>query len=463
MPNLVVYDTETTTNMSGPEKDFNQVIQIASILYDQDLNKKDSFNFSCSPLPWSLFSPGALLTNKKIDAFDNEITHYQLIKSTWEKWKSWTDFSDSIFISYNGDMFDEEVMRRQFFWNLIDPYFTSREPRSRLDVLPKLFPLAIFYKNDFDLPYIDKKVSFKLENIAKSYGIDTTDAHDAYADCIFLYELIKQIKKNVPNYFEEIILTTNKIKKIEHLTSNEIHFDCTRYGNNNPVYVFSSANISNQLLVSFNLNFDPIDYFDLSYSELEHLINSKKTLPFKKINVSRSNSLISLETLNKDNVKIENLDLYRKNRDIIKENKNFLDKVLDIFNNKTYESKPTDIPEQSLYSGGFLTKKDIDIFNKFHDESNLDEKIKIINSLDDDRYIQFAKRICAQEFPDTAPQDYLIHCRNLVVTRFNEKGPWPDADKYLDDANKLLEDISSDEDKKFVNASIDQINKNRIN
>ena len=82
---------------------------------------------------------------------------------------------------------------------------------------------------------------------------------------------------------------------------------------------------------------------------------------------------------------------------------------------------------------------------------------------DSDRYIQFAKRICAQEFPDTAPQDYLIHCRNLVVARFNEKGPWPDADKYLGDANKLLDDISSDEDKKLVNASIDQINKNRIN
>ncbi len=69
-------------------------------------------------------------------------------------------------------------------------------------------------------------------------------------------------------------------------------------------------------------------------------------------------------------MKIENLDLYKKNRDIIRENKNFLDKVLDIFNNKTYESKPTDIPEQSLNGGGFLTKKDIDIFNKFHNESN---------------------------------------------------------------------------------------------
>ena len=463
MPNLVVYDTETTTNMSGSEKDFNQVIQIASILYDLDLNKKDSFNFSCAPLPWSLFSPGALLTNRKIDAFDNEITHYQLIKSTWETWKSWTDFSDSIFISYKGDMFDEEVMRRQFYWNLIDPYFTSREPRSRLDLLPKLFPLAIFYKADFNLPYIDKKVSFKLENIAKNYGIDTSHAHDAYADCIFLFELIKNIKNNVPNYFDEIISTTNKIKKIQHLTSNGMHFDCTRYGNYSPVYVFNSENVSNQLLVSFNLSFDPNDYFDLTYTELERMINSTKKTPFKKINVSRSNSLISLKTLNKDNIKVENLDLYKKNSDKIKENKNFLDKVLDIFNNKVYESSSTDIPEQCLYSRGFLTNKDIDIFNKFHNESNLNEKIKITNSFDDDRYIQFAKRICAQEFPDTAPQDYLIHCRNLVIERFNQQGPWPDAEKYLNDANKLLENTSSDEDKMLINASIVQINKNRIN
>ena len=59
MPNLVVYDTETTTNMSGPEKDFNQVIQIASIVYDQDLNKKDSFNFSLSNASIFLFVSNA--------------------------------------------------------------------------------------------------------------------------------------------------------------------------------------------------------------------------------------------------------------------------------------------------------------------------------------------------------------------------------------------------------------------
>ena len=101
-----------------------------------------------------------------------------------------------------------------------------------------------------------------------------------------------------------------------------------------------------------------------------------------------------------------------------------------------------------------------------YSQIKLDGKVDAAEWQNSEKYTldyEIEPSICAQEFPDTAPQDYLIHCRNLVVTRFNEKGPWPDADKYLDDANKLLEDISSDEDKKFVNASIDQINKNRIN
>ena len=147
MPNLVVYDTETTTNMVKPESDFNQVIQIASILYDFDLNKKDEFDITCRPLPWSLFSPGALLTNRKVEAFSTDITHYQLILETLDKWRSWSNDIDTIFISYNGDRFDEEVMRRQFYWNLMDPYFTSKDGRSRLDLLVKLYPMNIFYED----------------------------------------------------------------------------------------------------------------------------------------------------------------------------------------------------------------------------------------------------------------------------------------------------------------------------
>jgi exodeoxyribonuclease-1 len=465
MPNLVVYDTETTTNMVKPENDFNQVIQIASILYDFDLNKKDEFDITCRPLPWSLFSPGALLTNRKVEAFSTDITHYQLILETLDKWRSWSNDVDTIFISYNGDRFDEEVMRRQFYWNLMDPYFTSKDGRSRLDLLVKLYPMNIFYEDSLNIPEINGKKSFKLENIIKSYGIDTADAHDAFTDCLFLYELLALIKNNAPNYFDEIISTTDKNKKIKHLIDNEIHFDCTAFGNKYPVYTFNSENYENQLIASFDLNFDPDDYLNLSYSELEALIFSKgkKKKIIKEVNVRKTTPLVSINTLISDKKSIDNIDKIKANRDKISSNQNFKEKVLDIFANRTFENTPTNIPEQRMYSGGFLTNRDIDVFMKFHNEKNLDEKIRILNTFDDDRYIQFAKRICAQEFPETAPKDYLIHCKNLITERFNDKGPWPDAEKYLNDANKLLENTTDEEDISLLNTSIDHINKNRIN
>ena len=39
----------------------------------------------------------------------------------------------------------------------------------------------------------------------------------------------------------------------------------------------------------------------------------------------------------------------------------------------------------------------------------------------------------------------------------------PDAEKYLNDANKLLENTTDEEDISLLNTSIDHINKNRIN
>ena len=76
--------------------------------------------------------PKALLLNKKKEIFDTEITHYQMIKAAYSKWSSWSSSGKAVFISYNGMRFDEEVMRRQFYWNLFDPYITNTNGNSRL-------------------------------------------------------------------------------------------------------------------------------------------------------------------------------------------------------------------------------------------------------------------------------------------------------------------------------------------
>ena len=114
MDQFIFYDTETS---SLRELNFVQAIQIGSILTNSSLEEIDSFSTLCSPLPWTLVTPKALLINKKKEIFDTEITHYQMIKAAYSKWSSWSSSGKAVFISYNGMRFDEEVMRRQFYWN----------------------------------------------------------------------------------------------------------------------------------------------------------------------------------------------------------------------------------------------------------------------------------------------------------------------------------------------------------
>ena len=56
----------------------------------------------------------------------------------------------------------------------------------------------------------------------------------------------------------------------------------------------------------------------------------------------------------------------------------------------------------------------------FHNADSFSIKLSIANSFEDERYRDFAIRICAQEFPSEINIQYLQHCKNLVQTRFSE-------------------------------------------
>ena len=74
--NLIFYDTETT----GIQKDFSQILQCGSVLTDRNLKTIDEQNIGCAPLPWVIPQPMAMLTNKKVDLFNSNISHYQMMK-----------------------------------------------------------------------------------------------------------------------------------------------------------------------------------------------------------------------------------------------------------------------------------------------------------------------------------------------------------------------------------------------
>ena len=66
--------------------------------------------------------------------------------------------------------------------------------------------------------------------------------------------------------------------------------------------------IFSKYLPIFDLSNNPDDFIDLSYSELEQLINSKKS-PFKRLAINKTQPTICLETLLDDGITIEDQKL----------------------------------------------------------------------------------------------------------------------------------------------------------
>ena len=80
--NLIFYDTETT----GILKDFSQILQCGSVLTDTELNTLGEQNIGCAPLPWIIPQPMDMITNKQIDLFKSNVSHYQLMKDLQMQW-----------------------------------------------------------------------------------------------------------------------------------------------------------------------------------------------------------------------------------------------------------------------------------------------------------------------------------------------------------------------------------------
>ena len=62
-----------------------------------------------------------------------------MMKDIYDTWEKWSDDKQSIFITYNGHQFDEELYRRQFYWNLLPPYITNTNGNGRSDLYFLIF------------------------------------------------------------------------------------------------------------------------------------------------------------------------------------------------------------------------------------------------------------------------------------------------------------------------------------
>lgn len=178
------FDVETT----GVVASKHCIWQLAGLM-EVDGQVVDQIEFKCRPAYPENINPKALelsgLTKEEMMAFQPGIDAYKQLTRWLDRHINKYDRNDkAALVGFNVD-FDEQFLR-QFFKRASDPYFGAYFWSGRIDVLS----LALDHLLD-RRPHMD---NFKLETVAKEFGISSTEWHDALADIAAtrqIYQLVR--------------------------------------------------------------------------------------------------------------------------------------------------------------------------------------------------------------------------------------------------------------------------------
>ena len=115
--------------------------------------------------------------------------------------------------------------------------------------------------------------------------------------------------------------------------------------------------------------------------------------------------------------------------------------------------------EEQIYSEGFPSSIEKDRFTQFHNAQTYQQRMNIINSFEDSRHKEFALRICAQQHSEEVDKNLLLSLKELIRSRFNDDGPWPNSLQNLEEGKSLLLEANNKHDKELINLAINSIKK----
>ena len=426
MSNFVFYDFET----SSSNKYWGQIIQIGAILTNDNLDELDRFDARCRLSPGIIPEAMALIVNKTSPVMlkKSNLSHYEMIREFIQTLKRW---GKATYVGFNSIEFDEEFLRCTLFQTLEYPYITSTNGNTRGDILSLARAANLYYPNTLKNSVNEKGNDvYKLDQMAPLNGIDHGDAHSAIGDVLATIGIAKLILKKAPNVWKASKLTMDKNQSLE-LIKNELLF-CSNeyfYGKSRPyMQTFICQHPQYQWPLCFDLKHDPTPYLNMPLAELT--IAMKKQPKFIRTMRHNKHPIIMNPSYGEkfDEYKMigrEKLEIRAK---MIKNNKEFADKVITIKRSEIEEKEQTKSQEdlyneESIYTK-FTTPEDNKLMPEFHNV-DWEKKLNIISKFKDDRLKYFGKKLIYMEKPEMLNKsDFdLIHkdlAKKLLSTN-NEK------------------------------------------
>ena len=470
----IVWDLETDHSAT----DWCSILEIGCILLDSNFKEEQRFQARCRLPDDRVPTATALCINRtNVDLLTkSNLSHYQLINQIEKLFKFWSKDQPTTFIAYSGINFDSEVIRKEFFKSLKDPYIENTNGNQRHDALNVVRAAFALDEKILNSELNEKgNISMKLESLARLNGFDAKDSHSALVDTENTCNVLGLIKQKQPNLWNHYLKTASK-QTVESIMKSENLFTVTEYfygrsrlfltaplhpkNFNHPVYKWAQV---------VDLRFDCEKLFALSYSELKAKMKESP----KFLRTIRSNKApIILDPSYAMKVDPYNkLDpaLLRKRAELIKNNEKFANDVCNILQENAEEKMQTQSqedpePEETIYTG-FASPKDKFLFTKWH-EADWKDKLAMLDKFEDNRHAYFGSRILFNEAPEILPKDMYKKIKRKVAERIlsTNKEKWTtvndfyvDCDNLREDDNKMFSFKTKDEKLKFLDGINDYV------
>jgi exodeoxyribonuclease-1 len=388
---FVFYDTETT----GTDTTFDQILQFAAILTDDDFRELDRFEIRCRLLPHMIPAPGALLATRVTPAMLTDPSlpsHYQAMWQIADKLNAW---SPTIFIGYNTLSFDEPLLRQAFYQTLQPVYLTNTHGNKRGDVLRLAQAAAVLAPNAMAVPLNDKgKPTLKLDTLAPANGFAHENAHDALADVEATIYMARHIRDRAPAVWASVIPLVDKAEVTTRVLSGTTQC-LTEYHMGRPTarpVIGCGQSADNPTMLGvFDLTRDPAGVIDLS---VEDLISNMRG-PDRAIRIVYANKMPAVTTL--DLVPDAEVafgfppEVVRQRAEQVMNAGAFHQRVALALAQHFPPREPSLIVEERMYEG-FPSRADERRMAVFHGASGA-ERAELVEGFEDDRLRELGRRL----------------------------------------------------------------------
>lgn len=393
---FIVYDTETT----GLEPAFDQILQFAAVVADDDFKIIDRINLRCRLQPHVLPSPGAMLVTGvgPRAIMDAPLSCYNMIaeiRAFMEKW------SPAVMMGFNSIGYDENMIRQAFYQHLHPVYLTNTNGNTRMDVLVLAHAVAQWRPEAITVPLNDKgRPTFRLGLLMQANGLPMGDAHDALADTQATLDLAAFLRDRAPDVWQDIYSARSKTLVTERLGREKVFLVTDRAFKKSTIAagVICRSPDNPAAHAVFDLDYDPALYLDVDAERAAILLKSSP----RPIRILRANNLPVIRSWQAAPGVAVDRATAEKRLQAIREHPTFASVIAKAIAGQYDDLEPSPHIEEHIY-GGFPSPADSRTMARFH-AVPWRERYELCQHFQDDKYRVFGERLIFAEQPESLPE-----------------------------------------------------------